>query len=81
MLALITIISFSSLKFTYLVTNRDPKITNALQYGVFNSNETALKVNTNTFGFAFKVSDFLTDKALDDPSMVRWFAEIVETDG
>ena len=69
------------LKFTHLVTNKDPKITNALQYGVFNSNETALEINTSTFAFAFKVSDFLNDKALDDPSMVRWFAEIVESDG
>ena len=60
--------SFSMLKFTHLVTNKDPKITNALQYGVFNDNETALKVNTSTFALAFKVSDFLTDKALDDPS-------------
>ena len=40
-----------------------------------------MNLNASTFAFAFRVGDFLTGKSLDDPSMVRWVAEIVETDG
>jgi len=71
----------SMIKATDLVTNKNPKVTNALEYGVFDDNRTAMTVNASTFGFAFKVSDFLTEESLDNSSMVRWFAEIVESDG
>jgi hypothetical protein len=71
----------SMIKVTDLVTNKNPKVTSALEYGVFDDNRTAMTVNASTFNFAFKVSDFLTEESLDNSSMVRWFAEIVESNG
>ena len=37
-LVLILTFSFSTLKFTHMVTNRHPKISNGLEHGVFDSN-------------------------------------------
>ena len=64
-----------------MVTNSHQKITTGSENGIFFSNKTALQLDTGTFAIAFKVSDFLTNVPFDDPSMVHWVAEIVESDG
>ena len=71
-LVILCTMTVSMIKFMDLVTNKNPKVTNALQYEKFYENRTAMTVNASTFGFAFKVSDFLTEESLDNSSMVRW---------
>jgi len=71
-LVILCTMTVSMIKFMDLVTNKNPKVTNALQYEKFDENRTAMTVNASTFGFAFKVSDFLTEESLDNSSMVRW---------
>jgi len=80
-LVLLSTLTVTIIKFMDLVSNDNPTVTNAHEYDRFNDTNSALTVNTSTFAFAFKVSDFLTDESLDNSSMVRWFAEIVESDG
>ena len=78
---LLSTLTVTIIKFMDLVSNDNPTVTNAHEYDRFNDTNSALTVNTSTFAFAFKVSDYLTDESLDNSSMVRWFAEIVESDG
>jgi hypothetical protein len=37
------------------------------------NNETAMEVANKNFTIAFQVSDYTSQKALDDPAMVRWY--------
>ena len=75
------VLGISTIKFSHLMTNTNPRIANSLEHGVFLTNKTALELQSNNFSIAFQVNDFFSSETKDDPAMVRWFVEIVETAG
>ena len=75
------VFTVSLIKFTDMVSNRNPNISEMQEYNVFMNNETAMEVANKNFTIAFQVSDYTSQKALDDPAMVRWYVQFVERNG
>jgi hypothetical protein len=75
----ISLLLFSILKFSHLVTHKSPIIGKFLEFDQNGSSEESIDFNKSKL--AFTVRDFKTKEIKADPQYVEWLVGIYEGDG
>jgi len=77
----ITTLTLAISKWIHLMSPDNAHITLFQKHEMFATNDTAIDLTDQNFTIAFRVSDFVTRKTLNDPNMVRWNVTLCESNG